>query len=105
MSIELANVTVTAKANIYFDGRVVSHSLRFADGSKQTVGLIYPGEYHFGTEAPERMQIISGSCRVQLDGQPRTLEYGPDTSFDVPGKSGFTISVASGITEYICSFG
>jgi uncharacterized protein YaiE (UPF0345 family) len=105
MSIELSNVTVSAKANIYFDGRVVSHSVRFADGKKKTLGLIYPGEYHFGTDAPERMEIIAGSCRVTLDGNTGSKEYAAGTSFDVPGKSGFTISVASGIAEYICSFG
>jgi uncharacterized protein YaiE (UPF0345 family) len=105
MSMELSNVTVSAKANIYFDGRVVSHSVRFADGKKKTLGLIYPGEYHFGTDAPERMEIIAGSCRVTLDGDARSKEYAAGTSFDVPGKSGFTISVASGVAEYICSFG
>ncbi|HVZ31945.1 MAG TPA: pyrimidine/purine nucleoside phosphorylase [Polyangiaceae bacterium] len=105
MSIDFSNVTVSAKANIYFDGRVVSHSVQFADGKKKTLGLIYPGEYHFGTDAPERMEIIAGSCRVTLDGDARVKEYGAGTSFDVPGKSGFTISVASGIAEYICSFG
>jgi uncharacterized protein YaiE (UPF0345 family) len=103
-SIEFANVTVTAKANVYFDGKVVSHTLRMSDGSKKTLGLIYPGEYHFGTQAPERMDISAGSCRVKLDGQGSFAEYAAGSGFDVPGKSGFTISVAGGITEYICSF-
>ena len=48
-----SNVTVDAKANVYFDGKVVSHSVHFTDGSKKTLGLIYPGEYHFGTAAAE----------------------------------------------------
>lgn len=104
MPTEFSNVTVTSKANVYFDGKVVSHSLRFGDGSKKTVGLIYPGEYHFGTQAPERMEIIAGSCRVLLDGQTSSAEYGVGSAFDVPANSGFSIQVASGITEYICSF-
>jgi len=104
MTSEFSNVTVTAKANVYFDGKVVSHSVLFADGSKKTVGLIYPGEYHFSTGAPERMEIIAGSCKVRLDGQTGTHEYVAGASFDVPGKSGFNISVLGGITEYVCSF-
>jgi hypothetical protein len=103
-SSEFPNVTAVAKANIYFDGKVVSHTLRFADGSKKTLGLIYPGEYHFGTDAPERMDIVAGSCRVTLDGTSAVAEYGAGSGFDVPGKSGFTIRVESGIAEYVCSF-
>jgi uncharacterized protein YaiE (UPF0345 family) len=98
------NVTALAKANVYFDGKVVSHSLLFADGSKKTLGLVYPGEYHFGTDAPELMQIVAGSCRVRLDGSSEWKAYEGGTSFRVPGKSGFDIAVASGIAEYVCSF-
>ena len=102
---EFPNVTAVAKANVYFDGKVVSHTLRFADGTKKTIGLIYPGEYHFGTDAPERMDIVAGSCRVKLDGTSEARNYVAGSSFEVPGKSGFDIRVESGITEYVCSFG
>ncbi len=98
------NVTVDAKANVYFDGKVVSHSVHFADGTKKTLGLIYPGKYHFGTGAPERMEIIAGTCLVTLDGSSDTLAIEAGSHFDVPGNSGFTISVDDGICEYICSF-
>ncbi len=101
---EFTGVTVTAKANVYFDGRVVSHSVRFADGTRKTLGLIYPGSYHFGTGAPERMEITAGSCRVTLDGQAATAAYAAGQRFDVPGKSGFTIEVPAGLCEYICSY-
>jgi uncharacterized protein YaiE (UPF0345 family) len=104
-NLEFPNVTAVAKANVYFDGKVVSHTLRFADGTKKTIGLIYPGEYHFGTDAPERMQIVAGSCRVTLDGSRDTRTYAAGASFDVPGKSGFTVTVEGGIAEYVCSFG
>jgi purine/pyrimidine-nucleoside phosphorylase len=104
-NLEFPNVTAVAKANVYFDGKVVSHTLRFADGAKKTIGLIYPGEYHFGTDAPERMEIVAGSCAVTLDGGQATQNYAAGTSFDVPGKSGFTVRVESGIAEYVCSFG
>jgi uncharacterized protein YaiE (UPF0345 family) len=99
-----ANVTVDAKANVYFDGRVVSHTVHFADGAKKTLGLIYPGKFHFGTAAPERMEIIAGCCEVVLDGSSDTLSVEAGSSFDVAGNSGFTITVADGICEYVCSF-
>ena len=98
------SVTVYTKANVYFDGKVVSHSILMPGGAKKTLGLIYPGSYHFGTAAPERMEIVSGSCRVTLDGQNAVKEYAAGTYFDVPGKSGFTIEVPDGLCEYICSF-
>jgi len=101
---EFEKVTAVAKANVYFDGKVVSHTLKFADGSKKTLGLIYPGDFHFGTDAPEKMEIVAGACRVQLDGTTEWKDYGAGTFFKVPGKSGFSIKVAGGIAEYICSF-
>ena len=101
---EFKNVTAVAKANVYFDGRVVSHTILFPDGSKKTLGLIYPGDFHFGTDKAERMEIIAGQCAVKLDGTTAAKTYAAGSSFDVPAKSGFDISVPSGICEYICSF-
>ena len=101
---EFAGVTAVAKANIYFDGKVVSHSILFSDGSKKTLGLIYTGRFHFGTDKAERMEIVAGSCSVKLDGQTATREYSTGQTFEVPAKSGFDIEVNSGICEYICSF-
>ncbi len=98
------NVTAVAKANVYFEGNVVSHTILLADGSKKTLGLIYPGEYHFGTDAAERMDITAGHCRVRLDGQSSWQEYETGSSFRVPAKSGFDIAVAGDITEYVCTF-
>ena len=101
---QFAGVTVVTKANIYFDGKVVSHTVMFSDGTKKTLGLIYPGSFHFGTGAPERMEIVAGTCRVTLDSRTEVHDYTVGTHFDVPGQSGFTIVVTSGICEYICSF-
>jgi purine/pyrimidine-nucleoside phosphorylase len=98
------NVTADAKANIYFDGKVVSHTVHFTDGSKKTLGLIYPGSYHFGTAAPERMEIIAGECKVTLDGSNVTATIEAGCAFDVAGNSGFSIAVEEGICEYVCSF-
>ena len=103
-SAEFPGVTAVAKANVYFDGKVVSHTIRFSDGSRKTLGLIYPGKFHFGTDAAERMEIVAGKCSVKLDGQAGVATCGPNQHFEVPAKSGFDIEVSDGICEYVCSF-
>lgn len=101
---QFAAVTVLTKANVYFEGHVVSHSVVFGDGSKKTLGLIRPGSYHFKTGAAERMEIVAGDCTVTIDNTTGTHRYAAGTHFDVPSNSGFTIAVSSGLCEYICSF-
>ena len=103
-NIKFNEVSVNAKANIYFDGKVVSHSLILKDGSQKTLGLIYPGSYHFNTELAEKMEIIAGHCYVTLDGTEKTNSYIENQAFDVPANSGFTIEVSDEICEYVCSF-
>jgi uncharacterized protein YaiE (UPF0345 family) len=104
LSAQFDGVTVLTKANVYFDGNVVSHTVLFPDKSKKTLGLIRPGSYYFGTAAAERMEIVAGECTVTpKDGkEPKT--YGAGTTFVVPANSGFTIAVKTGLCEYICSF-
>ena len=101
---QFAAVTVLTKANVYFDGNVVSHTVLFPDQSKKTLGLIRPGSYHFGTAAAERMEIVAGECTVMLDGGTATQRYSAGSQFEVPANSGFTIAVSAGLCEYICSF-
>jgi purine/pyrimidine-nucleoside phosphorylase len=101
---QFPNVTAVARANVYFDGRVVSHSLLFPDSTKKTLGLIYPGTYHFGTDLAEKMEITDGTCEVKLDGSSEIVSYPAGSTFFIPAKSGFDISVKSGICQYICSF-
>jgi uncharacterized protein YaiE (UPF0345 family) len=98
------NVTVDAKANIYFDGRVVSHTVHFTDGTKKTLGVVFPGKFHFGTAAAERMEIIAGSCEVVIDGTDGVVTVEAGSSFDVAANSGFSFTVADGTCEYICSY-
>src|SRR6185436_7853077 len=96
---EFRGVTAVTKANVYFEGKVVSHSILFPDGSKKTLGLIYPGKFHFGTDKAERMEIVAGECSVKLDGVSSGSNYGAGTFFDVSAKSGFDIEVKQGICE------
>jgi uncharacterized protein YaiE (UPF0345 family) len=101
---QFAGVTLVTKANVYFDGNVISYTVLFPGDIKKTVGVIRPGSYHFKTAAPERMEILAGTCQVKLDGGTLTSAYGAGTHFDVSGHSGFTIEVKAGLCEYICSF-
>src|ERR1700722_12502084 len=97
-------VDVVTKANVYFNGDVISYTLLLPGGEKKTLGLIRPGSYHFNTGAPERMEIVEGTCRVTLDGSSEVRVHSAGSQFDVPGKSGFQIEVESGLCHYICSF-
>ena len=101
---QFADVTVVAKANVYFDGKVVSHTVLFPDASKKTLGVIYPGAFHFKTSVGERMEIVAGDCLVTIDGEAETKEFVGSQRFEVPANSGFTIEVKKGLCEYICTF-
>jgi len=101
---EFRNITAVAKANVYFDGKVVSHTIVFSDGSKKTIGLVYPGQFYFGTDKAERMEIVAGECFVKLKGEVQARTFAGGQAFEVPAKSGFDIEVRQGICEYICSF-
>ena len=100
---EFQNVTVTKKANIYFDGKVTSRTITFADGSKKTLGIMQPGDYCFNTDDKELMEIISGTLQVQLQGSDVWQTYQAGSSFEVPAKSSFSLKV-SVLTDYCCSF-
>jgi uncharacterized protein YaiE (UPF0345 family) len=101
---EFQGVTAVTKANVYFEGKVISHTILFPDRSKKTLGIIFPGAYHFGTDKAERMEIVAGHCSIKLDGKQTSADYGVGQAFEVPAKSGFNIEVKSGFCEYICSF-
>ncbi len=101
---QFSNVTALAKANVYFDGKVVSHTILLPSGEKKTLGLIYAGKFHFGTGKAERMEITAGTCHVKLDSSSDTQSRAAGTHFDVPANSGFDIEVTEGICEYVCSF-
>jgi hypothetical protein len=63
------NVSVKKKANIYFDGKCVSHTVLLPNGTRNTLGVIFPSTLTFSTVAPELMEINSGVCKVRLKGE------------------------------------
>ena len=97
------NVSVVKKANVYFDGKCVSHTVRLADGSSKTVGVILPSSLTFTTGAPEIMEGVGGACRVRLKGESEWTAYGEGQSFQVPGNSSFEIACDEPY-HYVCHF-
>ena len=99
------NVSVVKQANVYFDGKCVSHTVLFADGSRKTVGVILPSSLTFNTGAPEVMETVAGTCRYRLQGESEWKISGPGESFNVPGNSSFDIEVTGEPYHYVCYFG
>ena len=100
---EFKNVTVVKAANVYFDGRVTSRSILFADGSKKTLGIMLPGDYTFNTDAKELMEIVSGDLDVLLPGEKEWKNVKGGEAFEVPSQSQFSLKIKS-LTDYCCSF-
>lgn len=100
---EFNNVTVTQAANVYFDGKVTSRSLSFADGSTKSLGIMQPGEYEFGTAAPELMEIYSGELEVLLPGESEWKTIKGGESFNVDGNASFQVK-AKTVVDYCCSY-
>ncbi|MBC3880119.1 pyrimidine/purine nucleoside phosphorylase [Undibacterium sp. LX40W] len=103
MSTQFDLVSVIKKANIYFDGKCVSHTVLFADGSKKTIGIIFPSALTFNTAAAEIMEINAGKCRVTLAGEATSKEYGSGEQFSVPANSSFQIETIETV-DYVCHF-
>lgn len=103
MTDKIDNVSVTTKANVYFDGKCVSHTVQFADGTKKSVGVILPATLTFNTGAPEIMETVAGSCRYKIKGEDWKICQ-PGQSFNVPGNSSFDIEIVGEPYHYICHF-
>jgi len=106
MSDRLDNVSVGKKANVFFDGKCVSHSVYFPDGSRKTVGVIMAGSrLTFNIGAPELMEITSGTCEVKIAGEPEFRTYATGSSFRIAENGSFEIHVGTDAVNYVCSFG
>jgi uncharacterized protein YaiE (UPF0345 family) len=100
----LSGVSVTTRANVYFDGKCVSHGVTLADGTKKSVGVILPAQLTFNTGAAETMECVAGSCEYKLAGTEQWVRSGAGERFSVPANSSFDIRVAQAY-HYICHFG
>ncbi len=96
-------VSVVKKANVYFDGKCVSHTVLFADGSRKSVGVIFPGKLTFNTSAPEVMEINAGACKVKLPGAAHWRTVRAGEQFEIPGNAAFDIETLETL-DYVCHF-
>jgi uncharacterized protein YaiE (UPF0345 family) len=86
----------------FFDGRVQSVAFE-RNGRRTTAGVVDVGEFHFDTDAPERMTVISGELWAKLPGETAWRAFPAGTYFEVPGKSGFDVK-ATAPSAYLCEF-
>jgi uncharacterized protein YaiE (UPF0345 family) len=100
---EFSNVTVTKKANVYFDGKVTSRAVTFPDGSLKTLGIMFPGEYEFSTAEKELMEITAGDLDVLISEAEGWKNITGGEAFEVPANSKFSLKVKS-LTDYCCSY-
>jgi purine/pyrimidine-nucleoside phosphorylase len=97
-------ITVTTQANIYFDGKCVSHGISFPDGTKKSVGVILPSTLTFNTGAPEIMECVAGSCEYRIAGSEEWVKSMPGERFAIGANSRFDIRVIDSY-HYVCHFG
>ena len=99
---KLKNVSLTKEANIYYDGKVTSRTVELDDGSIQSLGIMLPGEYTFGTNDAEIMEMMSGDLDIKLPGEEWKTLNTPET-FNVPANSSFDLKIKT-VTDYCCSY-
>jgi len=100
---EFKNVTIVKKANVYFEGKVTSRTIKFEDGSTKTLGFMQIGDYTFNTGDAEIMEFFSGELVVTLPNQKEPLVIKGSAVFEVPANSSFSLHVTAP-ADYCCSF-
>jgi uncharacterized protein YaiE (UPF0345 family) len=101
---QLQGASVATKANVFFDGKCVSHTVTLANGEKKSVGVVLAATLTFNTAAAEIMECVAGSCEYKVAGSNEWKTSGPGSQFSVPANSSFDIKVAEAY-HYICHFG
>lgn len=97
------NVSIQKKANVYFNGNVTSRTVLYPDGTRKTLGIMMPGEYEFGTDSAELMEMLGGNMDVLLPNESEWKSYAEGDSFHVPAKSSFKLKVNT-VVDYCCSY-
>ena len=100
---KIDNISVTTQANVYFDGKCISHGITYLDGTKKSVCVILPSILTFNTNAAEIMECVAGSCEYKLAGTDAWFKSSVGEQFNVPGDSKFDIRVIEPY-HYICHF-
>jgi purine/pyrimidine-nucleoside phosphorylase len=100
---DFVNVSVIKKANVYFEGKVTSRTIIFENGEKKTLGIMLPGEYEFGTEKKEIMEILGGNLKVKLPNSDIWSSYTDGDTFEVEKNSSFKL-IVNEIVDDCCSY-
>jgi len=96
-------VSVGKKANVFFDGKCVSHTVTLADGTRKSVGVILPSTLRFDLSTKEIMEVVDGTAFVAINGGPE-LTFTSGQSWEVAAGGYFEIRVEAPF-HYVCHFG
>ena len=100
---EFSDVAIVREANVYFEGKVTSRTIRFSGGESKTLGIMLPGEYSFNTDVAEHMEVLAGDLDIQLPGEASWRTIAGGESFEVPASASFSLRVRA-VTDYCCSY-
>ena len=90
------------KVNEYFEGNVKSLSFDNTSGT-QSMGIMLPGNYEFGTSTYELMKVISGKLIVQLPDSEVWKTFEVNETFEVEKDKKFKVKVEEQ-TAYLCLY-
>lgn len=100
---KLQNIDVLAKANVYFDGRVTSHTCYRTDGSRFTLGIITAGSYTFNVGDREVVRLISGEVEVKRPCDTDWASFQAPQTFEIQADCDYDIRTYN-VAEYICDY-
>ena len=88
--------------NSYFEDKVKSIGFD-QNGNAISVGVMLPGNYTFGTNAAEKMTVISGSLEIKRTTDIDWVIFASGEDFSVEGNSSFEVKVSLE-TAYLCEY-
>jgi len=100
---QFEQVTVNKKANFFFDGKCVSHTVTLASGERKSVGVILPSTLRFDLSTREVMEVVDGTAHVSINGAAEQA-YAAGQSWTVEA-GGYFIIRAEAPVHYVCHFG
>ncbi len=90
------------KVNEYFEGNVKSLSFDNTVGT-QSMGIMLPGNYEFGTSTYELMKVISGKLIVKLPDNDNWKTFEVNETFEIDKDKKFKVKVEEE-TAYLCLY-
>ena len=100
---QFEQVTVNKKANVFFDGKCVSHTVTLASGERKSVGVILPSTLRFDLSTREVMEVVDGTAFVSINGAAEQT-YAAGQSWTVEAGGYFVIRAEAPV-HYVCHFG